>query len=66
MKKITLSELISFNGVTSLRNHQLNALKGGGGDDIKYLPCSDKVGEDPCNDDGGGDEEGFIPPPGPG
>lgn len=64
MKKITLSELISFNGVTSLRNHQLTALKGGGGDEIKYPFCRD--GEKPSDDDGGGDEEGFIPPPGPG
>jgi len=63
MKKTTLSELISFNGVAPLKNHQLNALKGGGGDEIKYPRCYD--GEEPCGDEGG-DEEGFIPPPGPG
>ncbi|MFK7908026.1 MAG: hypothetical protein AB8B69_23045 [Chitinophagales bacterium] len=63
MKKVTFSELISFNGVAPLENHQLNALKGGGGDDIKYPLCRD--GEKPCDDEEG-DEERFIPPPGPG
>ena len=62
MKKTTLSELISFNGVELLKNHQLNTLKGGGGDDIKHPFCHD--GEKPCDDEGGDDK--FIPPPGPG